>query len=84
MDYLPQELIRKKRDGLALNEAEVQAFITYANNGHMSDSQIAAMAMAIFLNDMADVSALGCIMWSFGANDLRTRPWAYRRHFGQA
>lgn len=52
MDYLPQELIRKKRDGLALNGAEIQAFIRYANNGQMSDSQIAAMAMAIFLNDM--------------------------------
>lgn len=52
MSLLPQELIRKKRDGLALNDDEISQFIADVTGGSFSDSQIAAMTMAIFLNGM--------------------------------
>jgi thymidine phosphorylase len=83
MDYLPQELIRKKRDGLALNEAEVQAFITYANNGHMSDSQIAAMAMAIFLNDMDRKETIALTLAMRDSGTILDWPNSDRPHLDQ-
>lgn len=52
MSLLPQELIRKKRDGLELNSDEISQFIDDVTDGNFSDSQIAAMTMAIFLNGM--------------------------------
>lgn len=52
MSLLPQELIRKKRDGIALSGDEILQFIGDVTNGTFSDSQIAAMTMAIFLNGM--------------------------------
>lgn len=52
MSILPQELIRKKRDGLVLNKNEILQFVHDVTNGGFSDSQIAAMTMAIFLNGM--------------------------------
>lgn len=52
MSLLPQELIRKKRDGFALDAGEISQFINDVTNGGFSDSQTAAMTMAIFLNGM--------------------------------
>lgn len=52
MDYLPQEIIRKKRDGLALSAEEINQFISGIDNDAVNDAQIAALSMAIFLNDM--------------------------------
>ncbi|WP_162654525.1 thymidine phosphorylase [Lentilitoribacter sp. Alg239-R112] len=52
MSLLPQELIRKKRDGLALDRNEISQFVQDVTNGNFSDSQVAAMTMAIFLNGM--------------------------------
>lgn len=48
------EIIRKKRDGLALQEAEVRAFVTGVSDGSIPDYQAAAMLMAIFLQGMDD------------------------------
>lgn len=50
--YLPQELIRIKRDGGALSREQIAAFISMVSDQRMSDSQTASMAMAIFLNGM--------------------------------
>ncbi|MBB5019175.1 thymidine phosphorylase [Chitinivorax tropicus] len=50
--FLPQEVIRKKRDGLALSDADIQAFVQGITAGQVTDSQIAALAMAVFFNDM--------------------------------
>ncbi|HVN75177.1 MAG TPA: thymidine phosphorylase [Thermoanaerobaculaceae bacterium] len=41
------EVIAKKRDGLELTSAEVQAFVRGASHGHVADEQLAAMLMAI-------------------------------------
>ena len=49
---LIQELIRKKRDGESLQEDEISWFMSELTKDNISDSQIAAFAMAIFLKGM--------------------------------
>jgi len=49
---IPQEIIRKKRDNLSLSEEEVKLFVKGLTDNSFSDSQIAAMSMAIFQNSM--------------------------------
>jgi thymidine phosphorylase len=50
---LPQEIIRRKRDGNALSGEELSAFVAGLTDGSFSDAQVSALAMAIFLNGMA-------------------------------
>jgi thymidine phosphorylase len=54
MSALAQELIRAKRDGLALSPAEIQAFAAGLADGSWSDAQAAAMAMAVLLRGMGE------------------------------
>jgi thymidine phosphorylase len=49
---LPQEIIRKKRDGLALTGEEIEAFIAGLTSGAVTEGQAAAFAMAVFFKDM--------------------------------
>lgn len=49
---LPQEVIRKKRDGLVLTKAEVLFFAAGIGDGSISEGQIAAFAMAVFFKGM--------------------------------
>ena len=49
---LPAEVIRTKRDGGALDGAQIQAFVQGLVDGSWSDGQAAALAMAIVLNGM--------------------------------
>ena len=49
---LPQEIIRKKRDGQTLTSAEISEFIKGVTDGSIMDSQAAALTMAIFLKGM--------------------------------
>jgi thymidine phosphorylase len=49
---LAQEIIRKKRDGKALTEAEIHFFIKHINSNHIAESQMAALAMALYFNEM--------------------------------
>ena len=50
---IPQEIIRKKREGHSLTEEEIKFFVNGLIDKSFSDIQIAAMSMAIFLNDMS-------------------------------
>src|SRR5215471_2115909 len=50
---LPQEIIRRKRDGLALDEAAIEAFVQGIADGSIGEGQIAAFAMAVFLRGMS-------------------------------
>ncbi len=66
--YLPQEIIRKKRDGEVLTEAEIRFFIQGVADNTVSEGQIAAFAMAIFFNEMSmpERIALTCAMRDSG------------------
>ena len=50
---LPQEIIRKKRDGGTLSAGEIAEFIEGLTSGRISEGQAAAFAMAVFFNGMA-------------------------------
>ncbi len=56
---LPQEVIRKKRDGQPLTRAEVQEFIAGLTRGDISEGQVAAFAMAVFFKGMRAEEAVG-------------------------
>lgn len=50
--FLPQEIIRKKRDGGALSDEEIGFFIRGLADGSISEGQVAAFAMAVFFRGM--------------------------------
>jgi thymidine phosphorylase len=50
--YLPQEIIRKKRDGTALTDEEIQFFVNGITDETISEGQVSALAMATFFNGM--------------------------------
>ena len=52
MTFLPQEIIRRKRDGGALTPEEIGRFMKGMVDGSVVPAQIGAFAMAVFLNDM--------------------------------
>lgn len=49
---LPQEIIRHKRDKKQLSRAEIEDFINGMCQHKVSDEQVAAMTMAMFLNGL--------------------------------
>jgi len=71
---LPQELIRAKRNGLALTEDRLKDFVNGVASGQVSDAQIAAFTMAVYCQgmSMAEQSAFTlamrdtgrCLSWS--------------------
>lgn len=66
--YLPQEIIRKKRDCEVLTADEINFFIQGVANNTVSEGQIAAFAMTIFFNEMTmdERIALTCAMRDSG------------------
>jgi thymidine phosphorylase len=67
--WLPQEIIRIKRDGAALSPAQIQAFVDGLGPGGWGDAQVAALAMAVLLRgmDTAETVALTEAMTRSGA-----------------
>lgn len=53
MPLLPQEIIRRKRDGDTLTSAEIAAFIGGLARDEIGEGQVAAFAMAVFLRGMS-------------------------------
>ncbi|WP_215398892.1 thymidine phosphorylase [Rheinheimera oceanensis] len=49
---IPQEIIKTKRNGGNLNQAEIQQFVRGLTDDSFSEGQVAALAMAIYLNGM--------------------------------
>src|SRR5918999_5981892 len=49
---LAAEVIRRKRDGLALDAAELEFLVAGITLGTLSDAQVGALAMALFLQGM--------------------------------
>ena len=59
--FLPQELIRKKRDGASLNDAEIGFLVQGISDGSLTDAQLGAFAMAVFkcgmsMNERVDLT----------------------------
>ncbi len=50
---LPQEIIRRKRDGGTLSAAEIAFMVRGLTDGAVTEGQIAAFAMAVFFQGMA-------------------------------
>ena len=67
--FLPQEIIRKKRDGFALSDSEIQFFVQGITQNSITEGQIAALAMAVFFNGMTmpERIALTCAMRDSGS-----------------
>ena len=49
---LPQEIIRKKRDGRALSDEEIAFFVAGLTDSSITEGQVAAFAMAVFFQGM--------------------------------
>ncbi|MEO8882134.1 MAG: thymidine phosphorylase [Devosia sp.] len=52
MTFLPQEIIARKRDGLALDPDDIRRFVAGFADGSVGPAQIGAFAMAVYLKDM--------------------------------
>ena len=52
MSFLPQEIIRRKRDGATLSADEIAFMIRGLTDNSISEGQVAAFAMAIFFRGM--------------------------------
>lgn len=50
--YLPQEIIRIKRDGGVLSDEQIRFFVNGITTGSISESQISALAMAVYFQGM--------------------------------
>ncbi|MDO1580641.1 thymidine phosphorylase [Rhizobium oryzicola] len=50
---IPQEIIRRKRDGQVLANEEIRAFIDGLTENRISEGQVAAFAMAVFFQGMS-------------------------------
>ncbi len=53
MSLLPQEIIRRKRDGKTLSGEEIAFMVDGLTNGSIGDGQTAAFAMAVFFQGMS-------------------------------
>ncbi|NIA70716.1 thymidine phosphorylase [Pelagibius litoralis] len=58
MGFLPQEIIRRKRDGNGLSEAEIAGFVAGIADRSIGEGQVAAFAMAVFLRGMTREEAV--------------------------
>ncbi|MGQ7792092.1 thymidine phosphorylase [Faunimonas sp. B44] len=52
MSFLPQEVIRRKRDGGRLSDGEIRSFVAGIADGSIGEGQVAAFAMAVFFRDL--------------------------------
>lgn len=66
---IPQEIIKTKRNGKVLSEAEIRQFVRGLTDDSFSEGQVASLAMAIYLNGMTtdEVVALTLAMRDSGS-----------------
>ena len=70
-EMLPQEIIRKKRDGEPLTADEIAAFIDGADRqAAVSEGQVAAFAMAVFFHGMSRDEAVALTLAMRDSGDV--------------
>ncbi|MEE8273036.1 MAG: hypothetical protein V3R98_15105, partial [Alphaproteobacteria bacterium] len=50
--FIPQETIRRKRDGGSLSADEIAAYVRGVTDGSVTEGQVAAFSMAVFFRGM--------------------------------
>jgi thymidine phosphorylase len=60
---IPQELIRKKRDGLELTRPEIEFLVGGLTSGQLSEGQVAAFSMAVYFQGMTAKECAG-LTWA--------------------
>ena len=68
--YLPQEIIKNKRDGKVLSQAEIDFFIQGITNNTVSEGQIAAFAMAVYFKGMNSQERVDFTMSMVNSGDV--------------
>jgi pyrimidine-nucleoside phosphorylase len=58
MEFLPAEVIKKKRNGGTLSEEEISTFIQSYTKGSIPDYQMSALLMAIYFKGMSETETL--------------------------
>jgi len=71
---LPQEIIRKKRDGLELTADEVEAFVAGLVDGRVVDAQAGAFAMAVCLRGMSPAETVALTRAMTGSGRVLSWP----------
>ncbi len=74
--FLPQETIRRKRDGDRLGDDEIDAFVRGLTDGSVVDAQAAAFAMAVYFRglDVVERVALTRAMTASGTTCVGPLP----------
>jgi len=72
---LAQEFIRQKRDAKAHSETDIIEFVRGVASGEVSEAQIAAFAMATYLNGMNQIEAVALTLAMRDSGD--TLNWAH-------
>jgi thymidine phosphorylase len=67
---LPQEIIRRKRDGQTLDAADITAFVNAMSSGAITEGQVAAFAMAVFFNGMKRDEAVALTLAMRDSGDI--------------
>jgi len=67
---IPQEIIRRKRDGAVLSDDDIQAFIASLAAGKLSEGQIGAFAMAVWFKGMRREETVSLTMAMARSGDM--------------
>ena len=51
--FLPQEMIRRKRDGGTVSAEDIEAYVRGVTDGSVTEGQVAAFSMAVFFQGMS-------------------------------
>ncbi|MDI7862830.1 thymidine phosphorylase [Rhizobiaceae bacterium n13] len=71
---IPQELIRRKRDGEALRAEDIAAFIDAMTREEISEGQIAAFAMAVWFRGMTPAETIALTLAMRDSGDVLSWP----------
>jgi thymidine phosphorylase len=74
MALLPQEIVRKKRDGIRLEAGEIADFVRGITDDTVTEGQIAAFAMAVYFNGMTRQEAVDLTLAMRDSGDVLDWP----------